>query len=343
MSIKDNFSQAVKELWKKDGQDVKKPDVKPENSPTELDKYLREPEQQSAAEIPVQQAGADVPLETPYFRDSEQEQPAAPQQPAAPAQNSAAASANPDVNQMNNQSAREQAPRQENFTQQSAQGQNEQAAYNQNIKNIRSSIGQNNQNEYNGGYAASAPNNFNQGYGGYIPPTPGGVPMQPSNETEEITVISKNTIIDGNIRSLANMQIDGNIKGNVETTRNLDMTGKIIGDITCNNAGMNSAAMQGNMSLKGRLRMDRDTILIGDLSSQYADINGRVRGKLDIVGKAELKRDAIVFGDINASTIAVTDGAIIQGYVNTTFLSKEDSRNVFPDAISLDSKETKSE
>lgn len=341
MSIKDNFSQAVKELWKKDSQEPKKPDAMPENSPTELDKYLREPEQQSAAEIPVEQNGDEVPLETPYYRAAE-EQPAAPQQPSAPQQNSAA-NANPAVNQAVNQGAQEQAPRQENFAQQNVQGQNEQAAYNQNIRNIRSSIGQNNQNEYNGGYAASAPNNFNQGYGGYIPPTPNGAPMQQSNETEEVTVISKNTIIDGNIRSLANMQIDGNIKGNVETTRNLDMSGKVIGDITCNNAGMNSAAMQGNMSLKGRLRMDRDTILIGDLSSQYADINGRVRGKLDIVGKAELKRDAIVFGDINASTIAVTDGAIIQGYVNTTFLSKEDSRNVFPDAISLDSKETKSE
>lgn len=340
MSIKDNFSQAVKELWKKDGQEAKKPDAKPEGSPTELDKYLREPEQQSAGEIPVEQTSDEVPLETPYYRAVE-EQPAAPQQPAAPAQ--AAANANPNVNPMSNPNARAQAPGQENFTQPSAQGQNEQAAYNQNIKNIRSSIGQNNQNDYNGGYASSAPNNFNQGYGGYIPPTQGGAPMQQSNETEEVTVISKNTIIDGNIRSLANMQIDGNIKGNVETTRNLDMSGKVIGDITCNNAGMNSAAMQGNMSLKGRLRMDRDTILIGDLSSQYADINGRVRGKLDIVGKAELKRDAIVFGDINASTIAVTDGAIIQGYVNTTFLSKEDSRNVFPDAISLDSKETKSE
>ena len=67
-------------------------------------------------------------------------------------------------------------------------------------------------------------------------------------------------------------------------------------------------------------------------------MNGRIRGKLEIGGKAELKRDAIVFGDINASTIAVTDGAIIQGYVNTTFLSKEDSRSVFPEAISFDSK-----
>ena len=43
---------------------------------------------------------------------------------------------------------------------------------------------------------------------------------------------------------------------------------------------------------------------------------------------AEDNTDAIVFGDINASTIAVTDGAIIQGYVNTTFLSKEDKLTI---------------
>lgn len=343
MSIKDNFSQAVKELWKKDGQDAKKPDDKPAGAPTELDKYLREPEQ-SAAETPAAPSGASVPLETPYFRAPEEEKPAAPEAPKAPAapqQNGAPAAENP-AQQANSAPQGTPLPRQDGYAQQNASANAQNNAYNQNVRNIRSSAGQTNQNEY-GGYSAQTPNNFNQGYGGYIPPAQGGVPMQATNETEEITVISKNTVIDGNIRSLANMQIDGNIKGNVETTRNLDMSGKIIGDITCNNAGLNSAAMQGNMNLKGRLRMDRDTILIGDLSSQYADINGRVRGKLDIVGKAELKRDAIVFGDINASTIAVTDGAIIQGYVNTTFLSKDDSRNVFPDAISLDSKETKSE
>ena len=346
MSIKDNFSQAVKELWKKDNQDGKQPDAQPENTPTELDKYLREPEQQSAASAPVEQSNREVPLETPYYRTPAQEQQAAASAPAANEaasvqQESAAPQQNPAQNAASQQNNFAQ---QNNFTQQSAP-QNEQS-YNQNVRNIRNNFGQNNQNDYNNGYGNAAPTNYGQGSGyggGYIPPAQGGgAPMQ-TNETEETTVISKNTVIDGNIRSLANMQIDGNIKGNVETTRNLDMSGKIIGDITCNNAGMNSAAMQGNMALKGRLRMDRDTILIGDLSSQYADINGRIRGKLDIVGKAELKRDAIVFGDINASTIAVTDGAIIQGYVNTTFLSKEDSRSVFPDAISLDSKENKSE
>ena len=155
---------------------------------------------------------------------------------------------------------------------------------------------------------------------------------------EELTVISRNTVIDGNVRSLANMQLDGNIKGNVETTKDVEMSGKVVGDLTCNNINMKASAMQGNVLLKGKMRMDRDTILIGDLTSTYADINGRIRGKLEIAGKAELKRDAVVFGDINTSTIAVTDGAIIQGYVNTTFLNKDDSANIFPENITLDNK-----
>ncbi|MCH5203933.1 MAG: polymer-forming cytoskeletal protein [Oscillospiraceae bacterium] len=357
MGIKDNFSQAVKELWKKDSE-------KPDNSsqpakPTELDKYLRQdqgasdPENEKPVidETPVSAAGMSAnfaqnnpansgqgiqnaqntqgfqrPLEVPYY----------PQDP--PSGESASAQNSQTNNQNNIQGGYNDA---------------DTSSINRNVQNIQNNFGQNNANStaqgaysqgnaggYNQGSGRPASANFGQGGGnGFVPPVQNPTPMQESNETEEITVISKNTSIDGNIRSLANMQIDGNIKGNVETTKNVDLSGKIIGDITCNNAGMNSAAMQGNISLKGRMRMDRDTILIGDLSSQYADINGRIRGKLDVAGKAELKRDAIVFGDINASTIAVTDGAIIQGYVNTTFLSKEDSRNVFPDAISIDSKE----
>ena len=357
MGIKDNFSQAVKELWKKDGQD--KGDNKPDGS-TELDKYLRQ-------NVESQDTGTSgVPLETPYYRNP------------VSTENSVASAKNPQPEQVSpapeqNRGFTQEIPAApERSAQNSAdpvepmpENNPEQGGINRNVQNIRSNFGQNNENAQPQQNAANSVNvgyggvgydqgGYTQGYdqnaynhgggyggGGYVPPNGGGAPapMQAPNETDELTVISKNTVIDGNVHSLANMRIDGNIKGNVETTRNVDMSGKIVGDITCNNAAMNSAAMQGNVSLKGRMRMDRDTILIGDLSSQYADVNGRIRGKLDIVGKAELRRDAIVFGDINASTIAVTDGAIIQGYVNTTFLSKEDSRNVFPEAISFDSKE----
>lgn len=310
MGIKDNFSQAVKELWKKDGleENGENRSEKPAQ-PTELDKYLTEPQQDTVSIQAAQQAAQ-----------------AAQGQQAAQAPQSA-------------QPEPQVAPQpQQGGYQYSAGQQNPQAGVPLDNPYYRQQPQQNTAPGANGGAGFGGNNGGGFGGNGGVPPTPSGKPIDAPSDTDEVTVISRNTIIDGNVRSLANMQVDGNIKGNVETTRDIDMSGKVVGDIKCNNANMNSAAMQGNLNLKGKLRMDRDTILIGDLTSQYADVNGRIRGKLEIGGKAELKRDAIVFGDINASTIAVTDGAIIQGYVNTTFLSKEDSRSAFPEAISFDNK-----
>lgn len=308
MGIKDNFSQAVKELWKKDGmEEGNEAPVIRDGVPTQLDQYLTQPESAPAQTAPVQEPVApQQPVQT--SPESPVQQPAAPQQPVAQETNASSVPLETPYYRPQ-QSVQNAAP----------------VAQNPNY-----------------GSAAPVQNNSynaNDGFGGgYVPPVNGNVNAnRAAGVTDEVTVISRNTVIDGNVRSLANMQVDGNIKGNVETTRDIDMTGKVVGDIKCNNASMNSAAMQGNLTIKGKMRMDRDTILIGDLTSQYADVNGRIRGKMEIAGKAELKRDAIIFGDINASTIAVTDGAIIQGYVNTTFLSKEDSRNAFPDAISLES------
>ncbi len=283
MGIKDNFSQAVKELWKKESE--KQNELPREEKPSE----------QKADENTASAQASPVKEETVS-----------------------------DIHKDENESLSGMRLSGEESDNSASRPQNNTSGFGQNDTNT--------QKPFNNGGSSS------NGGEGNIPPVSERMPER-GNDGEEITVISKNTGIDGNIRSLANMRIDGNVKGNVQTTKNIELSGKIVGDITCNDVGMYSAAMQGNVSLKGRIQMDRDTILIGDLSSQYADINGRIRGKLDIAGKAELKRDAIVFGDINASTIAVTDGAIIQGYVNTTFLSKEDSRNVFPDTISIDTKD----
>ncbi len=342
MGIKDNFSQAVKELWKKDGAEDNGENKNEKTAqPTELDRYLTEeqpaqvqqptptaqPTQAPQNVQPVQtpqdnsyqfsagQQNSGVPLETPYYRQPQPQQ-TQQQQP-----------------QQSNANANAAGFGRNNEPSMGADGGMNSA--NANVASAANSFGT------GGGFGGNNANNGNggnNGGGGFVPPTASGKSIDAPSDTDEVTVISRNTVIDGNVRSLANMQVDGNIKGNVETTRDIEMSGKVVGDIKCNNANMSSAAMQGNMTLKGKIRMDRDTILIGDLNSQYADVNGRIRGKLEIVGKAELKRDAIVFGDINASTIAVTDGAIIQGYVNTTFLSKEDSRSVFPEAISFDNK-----
>ncbi len=80
--------------------------------------------------------------------------------------------------------------------------------------------------------------------------------------------------------------------------------------------------------------MDRDSLILGDISAQYLDLNGKIKGNVDVGGKAEFKTDAVILGNITASTITVLDGATIQGYVNTTFL-QESSSSIFPEAIAL--------
>ena len=177
-----------------------------------------------------------------------------------------------------------------------------------------------------------------------IPPTGGGATPPPPfadneadspyYETEETTGISRNTIINGSIRSFANLNIDGSVKGDVKITKNINVTGKVVGDIECSNSVMTGASMQGNITSKGQVQLDRDTVLLGDIAAQYLDLNGKIKGNIDVGGKAEFKTDAIVLGNITASTITVLDGATIQGYVNTTFL-QESTATVFPDAIAV--------
>ncbi|MDE6579909.1 MAG: polymer-forming cytoskeletal protein [Ruminiclostridium sp.] len=173
----------------------------------------------------------------------------------------------------------------------------------------------------------------NQGYnGGNTYPLGSRPEAQRRNYSDsadtEITIISRNTMIDGNVRSLADMSIDGNVRGDVETTKDVELNGRIIGNMTCNNANMFASQVQGNIVLKGSVDIGRDTLLIGDLNSGYACINGKVKGNVDISGKAEFRADAVIFGDISASTITVDDGAIIQGYVSTTFLNKLALRHI---------------
>lgn len=210
---------------------------------------------------------------------------------------------------------------------------------NNNSNNVNSfngnNVNNNSNNNVNNNNNAYARQNFQQSSAPAVIPNSFGYNDAMRQDTSETTVISKNTIIDGNIRSFADMKIDGSIKGSVETTKNVSVNGKVIGNITCDNAVMKSASVQGNITLKGQVTMTSESMLIGDLSSQVASLNGKMKGNLTVAGKAQLERDAVIFGDIKAGAIAISDGAIIQGYISTTYLSQDESSNIFPESIAI--------
>lgn len=352
MSLKDNFNQALKEVLKRDGL-VGDDHSKEPKKKSELDKYLEPAKTAAPAESTVK-AEEPAPAEAPVQVQAAEEK---PEETAAPAADAAAAYESPyikpeqNVSQFGTGTYTNKTPLSGGSEVKSGVAEPEQGAspfsqFSQYARqsgaaqrgedSMRSSAYEN---RFGGSYGSG------QSFGGGSTPPPppiaprssqfrGKEPDGPYYETEETTVISRNTIIDGNIRSFANINIDGSVKGDVKITKNINVTGKIVGDIECNNSVMSGASMQGNILSKGQVQIDRDSLLLGDIAAQYLDLNGKVKGNIDVGGKAEFKTDAVILGNITASTITVLDGATIQGYVNTTFL-QESSSSIFPEAIAL--------
>ena len=150
----------------------------------------------------------------------------------------------------------------------------------------------------------------------------------------ETTIISKNTLVEGNIRSFANIFVQGNVRGDVSVTKDARLSGKVIGTLKCNNLEMNGSSVQGDVLTKGRAELDGDSLLLGDLSAQYADVNGKVKGNLNVTGKTEFRSDAVILGDVKTSAITVMDGANIQGFIDTTFL-RDNADKVFPGSLNI--------
>ncbi len=276
MGLKDNFSQAFKELTNpKEAKDQGKTEIK------DVASYMNDNEEETVQAQPVEEAQPVTEKE---------ETPVADQQFA------------------------QNAPQQD-----APKGYQQAQSYQQT---------QNNDNTY-------GRQGYQQNVAPMAAPGPFGYSDNMRQDVSETTIISKNTIIDGNIRSFADMKIDGSIKGSVETTKNVSINGKVVGNITCDNAVMKASSVQGNVTLKGQATMTSESMLIGDLTSQVATVNGKMKGNLTVAGKAQLDRDAVIFGDIKAGAISISDGAIVQGYVSTTYLSQDESSNIFPESIAI--------
>lgn len=154
------------------------------------------------------------------------------------------------------------------------------------------------------------------------------------SDDEETTIISRNTVVEGNIRSFANVNVEGSIKGDVISTKDAHVSGKLVGNLECNNASMIGSQMQGNVNSKGQVKFNKDSLILGDVSASYLDMNGKVKGNIDISGKAEFKADSYILGDITVASLTVHDGATINGHVNTTFLA-DSPQTIFPEMISM--------
>ena len=94
-------------------------------------------------------------------------------------------------------------------------------------------------------------------------------------------VIGKGTMLEGNIETHGNLRVEGKIKGNVKS--------------------------------KSKIALGQGSHVEGNVTAQFADIEGEVKGKVDIAELLVLKSTAVSNGDISTVKLVVEPGAIFNG------------------------------
>ncbi|HHT62717.1 MAG: bactofilin family protein [Bacillota bacterium] len=149
------------------------------------------------------------------------------------------------------------------------------------------------------------------------------------SEKDKTSLISKSTIIQGNITTNSDLIIEGEVEGNIESKNCVVITGKQSGDIKCKNAEIKKAHINGNISVLDFINIEEGSTIVGDLSATSCKVDGRIEGNVDVKSDINIFKDAFIKGNVSASSISVENGAIIQGYINVKCENKqEDNKNV---------------
>ncbi len=95
------------------------------------------------------------------------------------------------------------------------------------------------------------------------------------------TIIAKSAALDGNLETIGNLRIEGQVTGNIKC--------------------------------KAKVAMGDSSIVEGNIITQNAEIAGKVKGQLEVTDLLILKSSAVIDGDIVAGKIMIETGAVFNG------------------------------
>lgn len=112
---------------------------------------------------------------------------------------------------------------------------------------------------------------------------PAPAPMsQPDHDDDEpANYISAGTVIEGNIVSSEDLQIDGTVKGDIKTS--------------------------------SRLILGEDSIIEGNIMAEEAEVSGRIQGTVQTKGLLAIMKTCVIDGDIVTKSLNVESGSSFNG------------------------------
>lgn len=139
------------------------------------------------------------------------------------------------------------------------------------------------------------------------------------DETQEVTVITKGTTINGGIKSDTSLVVKGTIEGDVECEGKLTITGKVAGNTIASEIYVNTPRLEGDINSRGIVKIDVGTVVIGSINCTSVLVAGAVKGNIEVNGPVIVDSTAVVKGDIKAKSIQINSGAVVDGHCSLAY------------------------
>lgn len=139
------------------------------------------------------------------------------------------------------------------------------------------------------------------------------------SEDNKVSIISKGTVIDGNITSNGSLEIMGNVNGDIKCLGKLTVTGKVAGNVTASEVDVNTERLEGSISSQNSVKIGLGTVVIGDVVGTSAIIAGAVKGEVNVNGPVVIDSTAIIMGNIKAKALQINNGAIVEGFCSLAY------------------------
>ena len=136
---------------------------------------------------------------------------------------------------------------------------------------------------------------------------------------DEVTVITKGTIIEGNIKSDGSLEIMGTIQGDIDCLGKLSIVGNVTGNSMASEVHVDTKRLEGSINSEGSVKISEGTVIIGDITASSGVIAGAVKGEIDINGPVVVDSKAIIKGNINAKSVQINNGAVIDGFCSLSY------------------------
>lgn len=138
-------------------------------------------------------------------------------------------------------------------------------------------------------------------------------PLEKVPEKPKTTLLAEGSVFEGTLHTKGDVEIAGVFKGDIFSEGNVKLFANIEGNVQGGNVELVTSSVQGDVSAKELLKIGPQSVVGGNIKTKDMICSGRIVGNVEASGRVTLTTGSALTGDLTAATIAVMEGALMEG------------------------------